>query len=182
MGSVFTFVADEALRPADADACHHCGGSNQPIYDYFGEIIDPEQAADPQLARDHPDVSWLCAPCINGGNVRRTDTWSVEDTIPRFAENAEAAWADFNRLPNIPLFLQGKLDWPMCCGTWCEFTGSPENLDELITVQKTHQYWAGGPASARRDFATQGEPELLEEISLFRCTRCSQRFYTDQFT
>ncbi len=114
--------------------------------------------------------------------MRRSDPWSVEDTIPRFASNAEQAWADFNTLPSIPLFLQGKLDWPLCCGTWCEFTGSPAGQAELVNLQQTDQYWASGPAQARRDFAREGEPESFLEISRFRCTACAARYYTDQFT
>lgn len=181
MGTTFEFVADVALVACDGDECHHCGRNNVPLYDYFGSIIDPELSADPQLANVEPDVSWLCADCINGGNVQRSDAYSVEDIVRSYAADPVAAMRDFNKLPNIPLFLQ-NFDWPLCCGNWAEFIGSPASLTELITVQDTYSYWQNGPADARRDFATQGPPEYLPEISLFCCKKCNAHLYTDQFT
>ncbi len=182
MGAVFKYIADDALHTSDGDQCHLCERGSVPVYDYTGEIINPDLATNPQLAREEPEVSWLCADCINGGNVRRTDTWAVAGTVAQFATDPMAAWRDFNTLPNIPLYLQGKLDWPLCCGEWCEFTGSPTDLQELIGVQESHQYWESGPSGMPRNFVSEGEPESFREISLFCCRSCIKRYYTDQFT
>ena len=56
MGQVFRHVADAALQPSDLGACQLCGRVDVPSYDYQGEIIHPDAAADPQVARDEPEV------------------------------------------------------------------------------------------------------------------------------
>ncbi|WP_313253272.1 hypothetical protein [Stenotrophomonas sp.] len=182
MGVIFKFIADDALRASGAGPCHLCERAGVPVYDYTGEIINPDLAADPALAREEPKISWLCADCINGGNVRRTDTWAVADTVRRFAADPVAVWHDFNTLPGIPLFLQGKFDWPLCCGAWVEFTGCPSDLPGLLAIQASHQYWEGGPSAMPRGFKAKGRPESFREVSLFRCGSCVQGYYTDQFT
>lgn len=177
MGTIFKYVADSALDPSDmADQCHQCARKNLPLYDYFGTMLNPALAADPKLAEAHPDVNFLCADCINGGNVARHDTWKVQETIPRFAANEKAAWDDFNRLPGL------QSDWPLCCGTFTEFIGIPETMNDLLAVQKDYQYWDNGPAEPFRNFAEEGEPEYLGEISKFCCKKCAVRYYTDDFT
>ncbi len=70
----------------------------------------------------------------------------------------------------------------MCCGQWGEFIGSPKTFDELIVLQKISQYWHYGPALSGRNFAQDGEPESLWEISQFRCAQCARYYYIDQFT
>lgn len=94
MGRVFECIADDALHASGGDQCHLCERTDIPVYDYTGEIINPALAANPQLAKDEPKVSWLCADCINGGNVMRTDTWAVANTVAQFAAN--------RRLPGAP--------------------------------------------------------------------------------
>ncbi|PWF23021.1 CbrC family protein [Corticimicrobacter populi] len=177
MGTVFKCVADSALNPTDmADQCHQCARTNVPLYDYLGTVLNPALAADPKLAEEYPDVYFLCATCINSGNVARSSTETVQDTIPRFSADEKAAWDDFNRLPGL------QSDWPLCCGTFTEFVGIPATMDDLLQVQKDYRYWDAGPAEPFRNFAEEGEPEYLGEISKFCCKRCGVRYYTDDFT
>ena len=182
MGKIFKSVADAALRSVDGEICQQCERPQVPAYRYTGEIIDPRKAADTQLAEEEPEVHYLCADCIHGGNVQRTDTWAVEHTIQRFAADPQKAWREFHLLPDAPLFLQGKLDWPFCCNTWCEFVACPTSLQELFAVQQSHQYWENGPAAKPRDFHSGGPPESMREISLFACASCTNRYYTDQYS
>ena len=182
MGKIFKSVADAALRSVDGEICQQCERPQVPAYRYTGEIIDPRKAADTQLAEEEPEVHYLCADCIHSGNVQRTDTWAVEHTIQRFAADPQKAWREFHLLPDAPLFLQGKLDWPFCCNTWYEFVACPTSLQELFAVQQSHQYWENGPAAKPRDFHSGGPPESMREISLFACASCTNRYYTDQYS
>lgn len=182
MGKVFKHVADGALHGVPHEICQQCERSTAAVYGYTGEILDPHLAADVQLALEEPQVHFLCAECIHGGNVRRTDRAAVEHTVERLATDSEKVWREFNHLPDMPLFLQGRFDWPLCCGSWCEFTGSPADFQALLGMQASHQYWEGGPAGNPRPFHVQGPPESLREISAFACCSCNSRYYTDQCT
>lgn len=170
MGSIFKHVEDHALRTCAGTQCHQCERSNVPIYDYFGEIIDPKLAADPGLAEQEPGVEELCADCINGSNVRRRDTYEAERLISEFADDTVSAWDEFHRLPTVPLLLQG-FDWPLCCGCWTDFEGSPVDYSDLLRIQSTAQAWRCGPINQRRDFESLGPPERFDEVSLFACSR-----------
>lgn len=183
MGTVFTYVADNALKPAlcAGSHCHFCARSDVAIFDYMGTIISPERAADPAQAREYPEVEVLCVDCINSDAIEKWSDKSIESLISRFATDQQAAWKEFHKLPDMPGFAQ-YFDWPICCGMWCEFIGHPESLAELIEVQGSHVYWHNGSASGARDFANEGEPESLWEISRFRCLSCEKKYYVDQFT
>ncbi len=90
----------------------------------------------------------------------------------------EALLASVHLIPSIPTFQQ-RWEWPICCDDWCEFVGCPKSFDELLSVTKSHIVW---PAGFQRDFAADGPPEGLYEISLFRCLSCEKRYFVDQFT
>lgn len=183
MGPLFEHVAEGAERQIDdPDAlCQYCERAGVPVFGYPGMITDPSHAANPELARTEPEVFELCADCINSSAVKRTDDFQASRLVARFASNPQEALRSYHRLPDIPLFLQ-SFDWPICCGTWCVFTGSPSDNAALVAVQSSHQYWQEGPATSGRDFASEGEPESMTEISCFRCDTCGNRHYTDQFT
>jgi len=124
VGTVFKHVDDKALRSLEGSQCHYCERSDVPVYSYFGVIVNPTSAANVELATEEPEVDELCAECINSGKIERRDRFAAEQIIPRFAKESEQAWEEVHRLPEVPLFLQG-FDWPMCCGIWTDFTGSP---------------------------------------------------------
>lgn len=181
MGSTFRYVADQALFACGGDECHHCGRKDVPIYSYTGTIVDPTRAADPDLAREEPEVSELCADCILGGNVRKYDSAvrEIMRTVNAFAADPRQALEEYHRTPDIPLFLQRE-DWPMCCGQWCEFTGVPKDYEDSRQVPARHSFWDRGP----REW-TYGDglmPESLREVSLFRCLICPQLWFTWQCT
>lgn len=183
MDRLFEHVAEGAeLTIDDPDAlCQYCERAGVPVFGYPGVILDPSRAANPELARTDPDVFELCADCINSSVVKRKDDFEAGQLIARFASDPQAALHAYHRLPDIALFLQ-RFDWPICCGMWCVFTGSPIDYAALVAVQHTHSYWQEGPAISGRGFASEGEPESMTEISCFRCETCGTRHYTDQFT
>lgn len=182
MGTVFKHVADAALRSVAHEICQQCERPEVPVYGYAGTLVDPYLAANVALAQEEPEVCYLCASCIQGGNVRRSNRHDVAQTVQSLAKDPENAWQAFNQLPSIPLFLQGCFDWPFCCDSWCEFRGSPLNFPHLLATQRSHQYWEKGIGKRPRPLATQGPPESLREISVFACTSCPACYYTDQFS
>lgn len=182
MGTLFKYVADAALRSIANEVCQHCERSELAAYAYTGTIVDPHLAANVELAQEEPEVFYLCAKCIQSGNVVRSNRGDVEQIVQSLATDPARAWQAFNQLPGIPLFLQGCFDWPFCCDTWCEFTGSPVDFQQLLATQHSQQYWQKGLGSMPRNFAAQGAPESLREVSLFACTCCATRYYTDQFS
>lgn len=183
MDRLFEHVAEKAERAIDdPDArCQYCERAYVPVFGYPGVIVDPSRAANPELATTDPEVFELCADCINSSAVERNDDFEASRLIAHFATDPKAALAAYHRLPDIPLFLQ-RFDWPICCGTWCVFTGSPTDHAALVAVQSSLRYWQQGPALRGRDFASEGEPKSMTEISCFRCDTCGERYYTDQFT
>ncbi len=74
MGKLLKYISDKALYKCGGSVCYHCESEDKPIYDFYGEIIDPQKAKDPELAKEEPDISEVCADCINCGNLRRTDS------------------------------------------------------------------------------------------------------------
>lgn len=138
MDRLFEHVAKDAERAIDdPDArCQHCERTGVPVFRYPGVIVDPSFAADPELAATDPEVFELCAGCINSSATERTDHFEAGQLIARFASDPQAAWNAYHRLPDIPLFLQ-RFDWPICCGTWCVFTGSPIDHAALVAIQRS---------------------------------------------
>jgi len=60
-------------------------------------------------------------------------------------------------IPAIPPSLQ-TWEWPLCCDDWCEFTGSPENIGELLDMVRTHSAWSDG---ACRNFVSDGPARIV---------------------
>ena len=179
LGSVFNYIDDAAMFPCGGTQCHHCETETAPIFNFDGEIVNPDLAANPQLARDEPEVSELCADCILGGNIRKYITPEIQKTINRFAADAAAAKAAYCRTPTIPLFLQYP-DWPICCGDWVEFLGYPSTVEESESVPQRFLYWERELRDWTSDYALR--PESLREVSLFRCKTCDRQQFTWQFT
>ena len=181
MGRVFRYISDDAMYPCGgSSSCHHCESTTKHLFAYFGTTVKPELAANPKLAADEPDISEVCASCILGGNVRKhlVDS-TIQKTINRFARDKALALHEFHQTPDIPLFLQHQ-DWPMCCGTWCEYIGVPNSDGESVIVPTTFGYWEHEPR--KWESAHDLRPESLREVSLFRCVSCDRRIFTWQFT
>jgi hypothetical protein len=181
MGTLFRYVADDAIRKCSGSVCHHCEKTDIPLFSFYGTIIDPELAADPEIAREEPEVDELCAQCILSGNIARASTARTDKTIDSLSADPEYSRRELNKIPECPLILQ-HFDWPMCCGEWCEFTGSPGTLGELVALQKNAGFWDGGVVSSAPDFERDGAPESLREVSGFRCFECGRCYYIHQFT
>lgn len=161
--------------------CQHCERDGVPAYDYTGRIVDPELAANVELAREDDAIFAACADCIHGGNVRKRP-YELERMRPianRFAPDANAALDSYHLIPHIPLMMQSE-DWPMCCNDWCEFTGNPPDLNVSVRVPVENEFWDRGPSEFDSGFELQ--PESLREICLFRCLTCSKTYFIWQPT
>lgn len=181
MGTVFQYIADAALEPSGLGACQHCDRSNVTSYAYHGEIVDASLAANPQLAREDPEIYAACADCIRGGNLRKStyDLSQIQRVVDGFAHDKAAAIVRYNGIPQIPLMMQNE-DWPMCCGDWCEFHGNPKDTLESVDVPRKSEYWEFGIGKWEFDFEL--EPESLREVCVFRCRMCDRSYFIWQPT
>lgn len=183
MGTTFRYVADGALEPCGGTQCHHCECSDRPIYFYTGEILDPEFAANPDLAREEPDVSELCAECIRGGNVRK-DAGSIEEivrTAEALATDPTQALEEFHRTPDVT-FIQGDV-WPVCCGEFAEYVGKHPTEG---TTFDDYEPWQPMNWIVERhrlaDFYPLDKLPVLYTMALFRCHHCPKRFWVFQYS
>ena len=179
MGATFRFIHDDAMFSCGGTACHFCESSESPIYNYHGVIVHPDQAANPDLANEEPEIYELCAKCILEDHVRKHLEPGIQKTINRFARDKQASLEEFHRTPDIPLFLQHQ-DWPMCCGEWCEFVGAPTSYPESREVPQLWHYWERELRAWEADYELM--PESLREVSLFKCVICKKQLFTWQFT
>lgn len=179
MGTTFRFIHEDAMFPCGGTVCHFCESDESPIYNYNGVILNPDQAANPDLAKGAPEISELCAKCILGENVEKDIAPRIQKTINRFANDKQASLQEFHRTPDIPLFFHYQ-DWPMCCGQWCEFVGVPTSYEESKGVPQSWNYWEHEPRAWEADYELM--PESLREISLFRCISCERPHFTWQCT
>lgn len=181
MGTHFSSIADDALYAACplGEPCQHCDRKDQPVFDYDGHVLDPALAADPELARQEPEVFYVCAACVQGGNLRKNKVGLMEALGPVPPPDRERAAEAYHRLPDVPVFLQDK-DWPWCCGAWSEFVGCPADYEAARKVPDEYAYWCGQPAPWELTFDLQ--PESLREISLFVCPGCATRRFVWQST
>jgi len=61
-------------------------------------------------------------------------------------------------------------------------TGSPVLFQQLLATQQLQQYWENGLGKTPRNFDIQGPSESLQQVSLFACSCCAARYYTDRFS
>src|SRR5689334_13176110 len=108
MGSIFRYIADDALEDSDLGECQHCERPTVPSYKYHGEIIDPGLAANPALAAEEREIFAACADCILGGNLRKDDyeLKQIRPIIAAFAKDGESAIRRYHQIPHIPLMMQ----------------------------------------------------------------------------
>lgn len=161
--------------------CHHCGRTVSPLFYYSGKIVDPALSADPDLAREQPEIEEACAECIAGGNLNRDTYETMEATRLLSAGGADVPRMldAMHRHPDAPLFLR-DFDWPVCCREWCEFIGVPESREEGVRVPAAFTFWRHGPAVW--DYGFDLEPESLLEVNRFRCLQCSKPYFVWQCT
>ena len=206
MGQLLRHVADLALMPPELGACQHSWRAataccfpptkrrcaDAPSCDDPGEISQTG-VANPQLARGEPDVCRLCPDCLHSDHVRRDADAAAQRATPQAAAatagpqaTEQARWRSFHQRPDSPPGHQG-LDWPICCGDWCEFLGSSLNRPELLAPQGSHRStrasvngWQIGLGQPARSFARGGPPKSLREASLLRCLAGGQGLCTDQ--
>ena len=183
MGTTFKYIADGALPPCVDGECQHCGRTDQPVYPYVGEILDPARAADPELAREEPEVEELCAGCILGGNVRKFDTEvrEVLATIESLAADKARAIEEYHRTPRVR-FLQHEA-WPMCCGEFAEYVG---NHPPPGSAYDDYECWEPQDALVARfklaNFYPLEKLPVMHTMALFRCPHCAKRYWVFQYS
>lgn len=89
----------------------------------------------------------------------------------------------YRHTPDIPMFMQYD-DRPLCCNDIVEFTGHPQDDDELCLMAESCSYWKKGPVSSDEwpDFRQDGPPESYHDVAGFCCRHCGQKYFTFQFT
>ena len=168
MGSLFRYIADGVVEPVYDPPCDVCGSSSRPCFSYFAALDDSNDVSE----------RGVCANCINSGKIRRNSY-----TISEISRVIEKHGSDLERLIEayctIPdrVFINGPADWPLCCDDWCELTGHPATLEEAKDVPGTHTEWSLGPYGTEFNAVYELRPECIEEVYLFECLSCDNKFH-----
>jgi len=211
MGSIFPYVADEALRhydPAYYTHCQVCRNSGTRVFTAHGTAT---------LAGGiRKKVYAACAGCIQDARVQQVDEWATDPLIEAYVQGylkgAEPAAVrqlqselkdKLRRTPHDPPQVQ-RTDWPMCCGDLTEYTGSPQKRTEWQALTQTAFGWRRGEI-LKPDPGDEDEPDdewpewnrwleafipvdsgdelpSLGAFAVFRCLRCGKRYWTFQCT
>lgn len=189
MGKIFEFIADHALEKTDEyyTECHVCGKSDVDLYPYQGQVALENGEVD-------DDIYAVCCNCLQSKPMAHTCSFQYKETIekyvrslnlpdPQAAELKIILIEQYNHTPNISFFMQ-KPDIPLCCESLTEFTGYPQNDEELYSISENYRYWEEEikEKSEYYDFKTYGSPESLREIAAFRCLHCGEKYFTFQFS
>ena len=182
MGSTFRYIKDSALKAEDSsyyNECHACARKDAPVYKASGFIIKNDGTFDDE----DPDsgIYVACEACIKSGKLARFGEWEMTPFLKSMYENWEELRQKLRATPQIPLFLQ-RDDWVVCCNDICEFTGVPENYEDIVYFTSKANYWARGQNKFSRNFKEDGPPESILEISKFECIHCRKTYWIDQFT
>jgi hypothetical protein len=211
MGSIFTYVADEALRPYDPayyTHCQVCGRSEVRVFTADGKVTLPDGSRE--------DVYAACAECLREGRIKQVDEWETDplieayvrrhlkDTNPEAVRQLESELKDkLRRTPHDAPQAQ-RTDWPLCCGDLTEYTGSPQKRAEWEALTRTCFGWRRGeilkPESGDEDEPDDEWPEWhpwleafipvdsgdelpsLGAFATFHCLCCGRQYWTFQCT
>lgn len=189
MGQLFELISDQAVKNLDDGytECHVCQKTGIDLYPYQGKVTLEDGTVD-------DDIYAVCYECLKTKPLVHTCDFLYMETIEKHldsqsltkvqkAEHKEILAKKYNQSPDIPLFLQ-RPDQPLCCKDITEFTGSPENDEELYVICENNIYWEEGikEKSKYYDFRKYGSPESLHEIASFECRHCGKKYFTFQFT
>ncbi len=93
-------------------------------------------------------------------------------------ERVARIFRNFMGTPKLPNFVQ-EVDWPYCCGDFTVFIGD---------AGKSHRgpygefKWWGYEDECPVDDGVKGMLGSEDRVSLFRCPRCSSKYWTYQGT
>ncbi|MEJ5105036.1 hypothetical protein [Chryseobacterium sp. MYb328] len=189
MGKLFELISDDALEKLDEyyTECHVCEKTNVDLYPYQGQVTLENGEID-------DDIYAACHECLHSKLMVHTCSFLYKETIEKYllslncpsnytAELKEVLIKKYNRTPDIPIFMQ-KPDMPLCCENITEFTGYPQNNDDLYNISEKYRYWEEGVKEKSKyyDFKTYGSPENLREIAAFQCLHCGEKYFTFQFS
>lgn len=169
MGKLFRYIADNALQPYTYSNCWVCDRENVTAYEYYGSWLRGESVKE--------KIDAVCADCLRRNRFK----WTNESELPQIIRESNELLSKLRQTPQIPMMVQYN-DWAVCCDDLCEFIGSPASEKDLLEISETAIYWEKDVGSQGRNFTKFGLPESLDEISLFKCLVCQQRYWIDQFT
>lgn len=189
MGKTFELIADDAIKIwyPDETTCAFCGNENTDVYEVCGCKVGLGQYVFEKLPKEvaAEEKEGACEKCIKEGEIKWSSEWEIEDIIKKHCSDPEAEILKLRRNPALPKCIQW-LDWAICCGELCEFTGSPKTEEELVSYITHAEYWDGyleeGEDLSPRDLVNFGPPEFLDEVSKFKCKKCNKEYWIDQFT
>src|SRR5262245_32328251 len=151
MGSIFPYVADEALRaynPAVYANCQVCEKAGGRVFTAQGTALLPDGR--------YRDVYVACAECLRAGRIKQVDESTTDaliaayvqrylkDATPDTLRRLESELKDrLRRTPHDAPQAQ-RTDWPLCCGDLTEYTGSPQKRTEWEALTRTAFGWRRG--------------------------------------
>lgn len=183
MGKQFKYVADEALTSLEDDSeCQHCGKSDVTVYDFQGEIINPELSAAPEIAKEEPEIYYACKTCIESGNLIPDDFH--EDEIKRASPtslHSVIESKEFRCKPYV-MFLQGP-QWPYCCDDMTEYLGEVPNKGDNYSQYKCWEPMSPAVSNHQlADFYPLDKLEVLYSMNLFKCQHCQTKYWNFQYS
>lgn len=167
MGKTFRYVSDCVTDLACDPPCNLCGDVESACYRYDCVLDEVEGWGEYQF----------CANCINSGRVKKDDyeLGEIEKTVIRNSGDLPRLTAPFHTIPHVMQHVQG-IDWPICCGDWCEFIGYPGTREDLKEISANSLYWSRVPWGTEYNPQYELHPEILEEVCLYKCQDCQKRY------
>jgi hypothetical protein len=192
MGRAFPLIADEALIPLDASYYSQCQVCNQtkPAYVTYGRAFLKGKT-------QREKVFAACKTCFKGGKIEQVREGlplarAVQEYVGRYFKRKSAKWLEAKRkemidqLDRMPCHLpplRQELDWALCCGELTEYLGSPGGRRDLLAVKDLRAWNFGVDERSEDAINFEGCPdELLGDIAVFRCGKCSQHYLIFQPT
>ena len=191
MGTIFRYIADDALNAAKAAVdCEKCAS---PDHAFIVEAVL-------QVGGDDPDEldfgRALCVNCIRSIPQRNLipifpelqiqavvnrhypkGTLSGEDRFKKAVDICD----EVRRTPKIFMFLQNH-DWPTCCGDVTEYIGNEPTIGSEFADYKCwneDEFLANFKLS---DFYPLDKIEVLYSMALFNCVTCPEKYWVFQYS
>lgn len=180
------FISNEGFRSLQLEkgtSCHHCGSSNNPVYTYFGKIIEPNKTNNPKLATEEPEVSEVCFNCLQSGNIKPYNS-SISELKFAFQEEGHSILDEtvekISKLPKLN-FMQNAY-WPICCNNPTQFIGNQPT--EGTTYE---DYICKSPDFLTKkfkleDFYPLSKLSVMYTMNLFQCLTCSNKYWNFQYS
>ena len=168
MGTIFSLISDDAIKVCEYTnyQCDLC--LCEPAFYHSVETLYKGVAK---------EVDLLCSACIKLKYSKQySDEWEFSLSL---CHDYNKSKTSLEHTPKLPCFIQ-EIDWPVCCGELCEFTGIPKNF-ETEDIPNIKKFWFRGIKSYDKECGFTLKPEFLKDIGFFNCRVCSSEYFTLQF-